>query len=47
MRKPEIVYICDHCNRVVAKLQDGKLILRIRHDKEQHETVIALKEIAQ
>jgi hypothetical protein len=39
------VYICDRCNRVVAKIENGELILKIRHDKEQHETAINLMEM--
>jgi hypothetical protein len=39
---PVAVYRCDHCNRVVAEVRDAKLVLTIRHDKEQHETTIDL-----
>lgn len=35
------VYFCDQCNRVVAKEQDGKLVLvGLHHGGENHKTTI-------
>ena len=39
--KPETVYFCDHCRRVVARvLPDGTIIIIHWHDRELHETRI-------
>ena len=42
MAEPNQVYRCDHCNRVVAEIIDGKLVLTQRHDKQEHLTIITL-----
>ena len=43
MSDPEIVHLCDQCNRVVAKrTQDGTIIIIAHHDKEFHRTVIEI-----
>lgn len=44
MSKKESTYPCDHCNRVVAKEDaNGDLVITLRHDKEEHVTVIPKK----
>lgn len=43
MAEPVQVYRCDHCNRIVAELRDGKLVLLQRHASEQHQTIITLR----
>lgn len=42
MAEPQKVYICDQCNRVVAKDgPDGKLILvELHHGGKNHQTTI-------
>ena len=41
MAQAERVYRCDECTRVVAVAdEDGNLTLRVRHDREFHETKI-------
>jgi hypothetical protein len=43
MSKLVNVYRCDRCDRVVAELRDdGTLLIRQIHNKERHETRIAL-----
>ena len=43
MSNPRKVYFCDCCNRVIAEEDpDGVLVIRVRHDREMHETRIIL-----
>ena len=46
MAEPIKVHLCDHCNRVVAEVIEGKLIIRRRHSvhrkSEEHVTTIDL-----
>ncbi len=47
MAQLDKVFRCDECQRVVAELVDGHLVLTVRHDKSEHRTVIRLTEPAE
>ncbi len=36
MAEPIHLYRCDQCNRVIAELREGKMVLNRSPDKEQH-----------
>ncbi len=39
------VYFCDECNRVVAREENGNVVIVQKHDKEEHRTEIRVRKL--